>query len=180
MSIEEKAPAKTGAGKRIMSDATQIVAVRDRFVPDNAPIDIILAKLEGVRQRRQGQNSARCPAHADRGPSLSVRETPDGSVLLHCFAGCNVAAIVGAVGLGLADLFPPLAKSGREPRRTPRLLSAGQALELLSNEAAIVLMAGAGLVRGQPLSPVDRERVVQAVGRIGWMREESMGVRCHA
>ena len=73
-----------------------------------------------------------------------------------------------------------LAKSGREPRRTPRLLSAGQALELLSNEAAIVLMAGAGLVRGQPLSPVDRERVVQAVGRIGWMREESMGVRCHA
>lgn len=103
MSIEEKAPAKTGAGKRIMSDATQIVAVRDRFVPDNAPIDIILAKLEGVRQRRQGQYSARCPAHADRGPSLSVRETPDGSVLLHCFAGCNVAAIVGAVGLGLAD-----------------------------------------------------------------------------
>ncbi len=32
-------------------------------------IDTILARLEKVRQRQFGQWSARCPAHADRGPS---------------------------------------------------------------------------------------------------------------
>ena len=50
MSAQEKAPAKTGAGKCIMSDATQIVAVRDRFVlglycfaPDLALVGVMAA-----------------------------------------------------------------------------------------------------------------------------------------
>ena len=142
----------------------------------DAPIDTILAKLEGVRQRQQGQYSARCPAHADRGPSLSVREAQDGSVLLHCFAGCNVAAIVGALGLGMSDLFPPLEQSGRESKRPARLLTAGQALELLDTEAHLVLVAGANVAHGVVLSQTDLARVTQAVRRIAWLRKESMGV----
>lgn len=50
MITQEKAPAKTGAEKRIMSDATQIVAVRDRFVlglycfaPDLALVGVLVA-----------------------------------------------------------------------------------------------------------------------------------------
>jgi DNA primase len=42
-----------------------------------APIDNVLAQLTKVRQRQPGQWSACCPAHADKGPSLSVRETPE-------------------------------------------------------------------------------------------------------
>lgn len=43
------------------------------------PIDTILARMEKVRKRQSGQWSARCQTHADRGPSLSVRETPEGA-----------------------------------------------------------------------------------------------------
>lgn len=48
-----------------------------------------------------------CPAHADRNPSLSVRLSTDGKVLLHCHAGCTFPAIVEALGIVQADTFPP-------------------------------------------------------------------------
>jgi hypothetical protein len=35
-----------------------------------------------------------CPAHDDRNPSLSVRRAPDGRVLVHCFAGCSLDAVL--------------------------------------------------------------------------------------
>jgi len=46
---------------------------------------------------------ARCPAHDDRDPSLSV-SVKDGRVLVHCFAGCAPDAVLGAVGLTWKDL----------------------------------------------------------------------------
>src|SRR5581483_1134806 len=48
---------------------------------------------------------ARCPAHDDRANSVSVGTGDDGRVLLKCFAGCTVEAIVARIGLTLADLF---------------------------------------------------------------------------
>ncbi|MFM7698894.1 MAG: CHC2 zinc finger domain-containing protein, partial [Limnohabitans sp.] len=50
------------------------------------PIELVLSRLDKVRQRQVGQWSACCPSHKDTTPSLSVRETEDGAVLLHCFA----------------------------------------------------------------------------------------------
>ncbi len=143
------------------------------------PIETTLSRLEKVKRRQPGQYSARCPAHADKGPSLSVRETPEGSVLLHCFAGCEVGEIVGAMGLELHDLFPPRQVTGNEPKRTPRLVTAGQALELLDREANLVAVAAANVLHGVVLNQADLTRVLQAAGRISWLREESMG-GCHA
>ncbi|MDB9943426.1 toprim domain-containing protein [Octadecabacter sp.] len=40
-----------------------------------------------------------CPAHNDQNPSLSVGLGADGTLLLHCFAGCAFSAIVQAAGL---------------------------------------------------------------------------------
>lgn len=40
---------------------------------------------------------ARCPAHDDHTPSLSLRETADGKVLLRCHAGCDQAEVIGAL-----------------------------------------------------------------------------------
>ena len=65
-----------------------------------------LDKLEGVQQK--GKNwTARCPAHEDNRNSLSVSTGDDGKLLIFCHAGCNVADVAKAVGVKLADLFPP-------------------------------------------------------------------------
>lgn len=63
-----------------------------------------LERLEGVRQTGPGNWSAKCPAHADRSPSLSIKDAGD-RLLVHCHAGCSAADITGAVGLQLRDLF---------------------------------------------------------------------------
>jgi hypothetical protein len=73
------------------------------------PTETLLAKLPGARKAGNGW-SARCPAHDDHKASLSVSEGDDGNALVKCHAGCDTSAIVSAVGMTLADLFP--AKTG--------------------------------------------------------------------
>jgi 5S rRNA maturation endonuclease (ribonuclease M5) len=66
-------------------------------------IQAFLERLERVT--RSGEEwRARCPAHEDRNPSLSLRDTAD-RILVRCFAGCTVKQIVGALKLREADLF---------------------------------------------------------------------------
>lgn len=62
-----------------------------------------LPRLEAVRRSSRGY-VARCPAHADRHPSLSVSEGERG-ILVKCWAGCTTKEIVGALGLTMRDLF---------------------------------------------------------------------------
>lgn len=137
------------------------------------PIDNALSRLEKVRQRQPGQWSARCPAHADKGPSLSLRESTDGSVLIHCFAGCGAAEIVGAMGLELSDLFPPRDKSTSAPKKIANLLTHGQALELLETETLFAAVAIGNYFHGMTLTQVDIDRLTTAAGRIGLLREQT-------
>jgi hypothetical protein len=134
------------------------------------PIENVLRRLESVRQRQTGQWSARCPAHDDRGPSLSIRETPDGAVLMHCFAGCEAGAIAATIGIELSDLFPPRVSAGHEPRRTASALTAGQALEVLSDEATLIAMEGTRIGKGFVPTSADLERIRRAAGRINHIR----------
>jgi hypothetical protein len=67
-------------------------------------IDEFLDRLEGVR--RSGEDHvALCPAHKDNSPSLSIKATSDGKILVKCFAGCETHSIVQAMGLEKKDLF---------------------------------------------------------------------------
>lgn len=57
---------------------------------------------ELVRALGGRHGTARCPAHRDRNPSLSVRDTGDGRPLVHCHAGCPQDAVIAALrDLGL-------------------------------------------------------------------------------
>ncbi len=49
--------------------------------------------------------SARCPAHEDRNPSLSVSEGDDGRALVCCHAGCETKEVCAALGLRVKDLM---------------------------------------------------------------------------
>lgn len=82
----------------------------------------VLSLLKSVRPRGTAQWSARCPAHGDRTPSLSIRETGD-RILLHCFSSCAPEEIVSALGLEMRDLFmdSPISQ-GQRPAPTPHKL----------------------------------------------------------
>ena len=64
----------------------------------------LLARLERVSKTHSGW-MARCPAHEDTRPSLSVAAVEDGRILLKCFAGCELSAILGALRIEVRDLF---------------------------------------------------------------------------
>ena len=68
----------------------------------NHPIDVLLSRLEGVKEISAGKYKARCPAHDDKSPSLSVTEK-DGKVLIHCYAECEAEEIMTAMGRFTGD-----------------------------------------------------------------------------
>ncbi len=64
----------------------------------------ILERFRRVRRSGSGW-IALCPAHEDRNPSLSIHER-DGTILLHCHAGCTQEAVCEAAGIEMRGLFP--------------------------------------------------------------------------
>jgi hypothetical protein len=77
----------------------------------------ILSNLESVHARGQGRWSARCPAHTDKSPSLTIAEGEKG-VLLKCWAGCSLEEITGTLGLTIKDLFFDALSTDPHQRRT--------------------------------------------------------------
>ncbi len=147
------------------------------YVTTQSPVDLLLARLDGVKQAGPGKWQATCPAHDDRSPSLSIRETDDGTVLIHCWAGCGAAEIVAAAGLGLSDLFPPkfdgqVHRAGRPPR-----YSAAEVVRTLLTEATILTLGYRALQRGDTLGLDDDARVELAIQAIGGCREVVNGHR---
>ncbi|MHB0878879.1 MAG: AAA family ATPase [Anaerolineae bacterium] len=68
--------------------------------------DEFLARLNEVKgSDSRGRWTALCPVHGDEHHSLSVRETNDGKILVHCFVGCSVEQIVAVMGLQMSDLW---------------------------------------------------------------------------
>lgn len=65
--------------------------------------EIVLPKLTGVRMSG-GSFSARCPAHEDNKPSLSLSVGKEQPVVLFCQAGCDSEDILKAIGLTWEDL----------------------------------------------------------------------------
>lgn len=81
------------------------------------PIDTVLAALRSrdCAPREAGttgrQWTCRCPAHDDRNPSCSVAELSTGRVRIKCFAGCEFAQLVEALGLEPREFYPGRAKT---------------------------------------------------------------------
>ena len=84
-------------------------------------VEDFILRLDAVRRTSRGY-VARCPAHQDKNPSLSVTECSD-RILLYCFALCETPDIVAAVGLTMADLFfdAPISPGRRPIHKPPKL-----------------------------------------------------------
>ena len=76
----------------------------------------ITAALQGRWHGRYGV--ARCPAHGDKNPSLSLSDGPSGRLLAHCKVGCTFADVLDALrGLGIVE------GSGKVPETDPAELA---------------------------------------------------------
>jgi hypothetical protein len=132
----------------------------------------LVSSLESVRARGPNKYSARCPAHADKSPSLSIREGDDGRLLVHCFAGCTIDEITGALGLRVADLFIDAPATG-EKRRTPRAARIDRAALAFRYELAALdlrlraerVLSGATGMDTALWSDEERDLAMKAVGR---------------
>jgi hypothetical protein len=125
-------------------------------------LEALLSRLNRVKGRA-GSYVACCPAHEDSSPSLAVKEV-EGKIILHCFAGCSVNDIVGAVGMDMTDLFPPKAPDYRPQQ--PVKFFASDLLKVLHLEARIVMVAAYDVRKGRALSAVDMARLELAWSRI--------------
>lgn len=144
-------------------------------IPTSAPMARLVERLDKVRRAGKGY-SARCPAHSDRSASLSVSEAANGSVLLHCFAGCAPADVLAAVGLSLGDLFPERLRPATPQERAEALRFAREskwqaALGVVDFECCIVLAGACSLKQGLALSDEDQKRIELAVERLREARE---------
>jgi hypothetical protein len=70
----------------------------------SSPVENLVQRLNAKRSGKGWK--ARCPAHNDRTPSLSIDEGEDGCALIHCHAGCDTDDVLAALGMSRRDLFP--------------------------------------------------------------------------
>ena len=104
--------------------------------------------------------TARCPAHNDHNPSLAIRDSDNGKLLLYCHAGCDYKDIAGA----LRALFPssdyfdtrehqqPIHQRAGKTASTAFIRSIWNASRPIIGSAAEVYLRGRGIRGALPAS----------------------------
>ena len=66
----------------------------------------MLGRLDGVTEQG-GEWVARCPAHEDRNPSLTIARGTKQPVVMWCHAGCDIRDVLATIGLSWAAVCAP-------------------------------------------------------------------------
>ena len=151
-------------GNQIIAEAIKTISRFSQVaVWATAMIDLIKL-LDAVKETGSNRWLARCPAHDDRRPSLSVTQTDDGIWLYKCWAGCEQLAVVDALGIEFADLFPERRIRHIDHRLR---LSAIDALAALGHEATVVAVIASDFLVHKAIDAETWSRLALAVSRIG-------------
>lgn len=75
----------------------------------------------GEFSSHNGHFNARCPAHEDRSPSLTISNGDNGKILVHCHAGCDQETVIAA--LKIRRLWPQ-PESKIKPKNSKRRIAA--------------------------------------------------------
>lgn len=136
-------------------------------------VEKILNKLNKVKRTSNNSWLACCPAHDDRTPSLSIRDTGEGKLMLRCFAGCETIDVLGAIGLDWEDVMPP--KKPLEKiemvKSQKHTLYATDALKVLKIESQIIVMAAFDIQKGRTIKEAEMARITLAMERIKTVTE---------
>lgn len=114
----------------------------------------IVSRLDHCRKVGSDKWMARCPAHDDRGPSLSIKDAGDGRTLIHCFAGCGAIDVLAAIGMEPSDLYPPTDRNYHSTAKKKRELTVDE---------LVVEIGRADMRKGKRLEGKDLERFREAL-----------------
>jgi regulator of protease activity HflC (stomatin/prohibitin superfamily) len=98
-------------------------------------ISDFLRRVQAVEDHGAGKYYAKCPAHNDRTPSLSIREG-DRAVLVKCWAGCSLDAIASRLGIEIRDLFFDSLPDPRQRREAMQRRAKEQGVQLATRQAS--------------------------------------------
>jgi hypothetical protein len=128
----------------------------------NRSTQTLLDRLDDVRSSGKDRWLARCPAHKDGSPSLSICDKGD-RVLAHCFAGCDIADVMTAVNLSMTDLFedkPAERKGSSRPYLTSREIVA-----VIEEDTWFLIVAAQAMLENK-FNAADQDRLHQVVPRL--------------
>lgn len=130
--------------------------------------EVLLSKLDKLRRSGDDSWMALCPAHVDKSPSLSIRDTGD-KVLIHCFAGCPAENVLDALGMGWGDLYddPYKASFAATCAYKGRKYKPVKPIDMMEHERTIIRIGREDLEAGKTLSFEDRARLELAIERVG-------------
>lgn len=139
-----------------------------------AGVEGLLARLRGV-QGKGPRWRALCPAHESKHGTrtLAIFEVERDRILLRCHAGCDVGAIVAAIGMELTDLFPPRAQDDQRPfKALKNPWSEREAIRALAHELMVGWVILGDVAAGRPLTASARKRASKAQERALALIEE--------
>ena len=142
-------------------------------------IEEILSKLDKVKKYNQRASSwvACCPSHDDKTPSLAVKMLEDGRVLLHCFGGCEVQAIVDALGLRMADLMGDAPTEYHHQAKRVNRIPLTDMLRAMQFDSMRVGLYAARMAQGEALTDEDKNALLEISGSFQMAVDYVSGVR---
>ncbi|WP_396189630.1 hypothetical protein [Flavobacterium sp.] len=125
-------------------------------------IGALLSRLKRVKKTGLGRWIASCPTRTDKTPSLSIRETPDGTVLIHDFGGATPSEVLDAIGMEMTDLFPHKTDA-HSVKPIRQGINPYDALRCVADDALVVLVSARMTLNGEKLAESDMERLAKSV-----------------
>ena len=113
LNSESQIPNLEEAQEKVTSSSQLSLKQFDSKYPVAHPLNQVLSRLQRVTRSGE-QWAARCPAHDDHSPSLSVSVGERGQVLAYCHRDCGLEAILEAIDLSHEDLYPDETLVGRQ------------------------------------------------------------------
>ena len=140
-------------------------------------IEVLMSRLDGVKETGPGKYLSRCPAHDDKSPSLAIKDGDDGRVLIHCFAGCETENVLSAIGMTFSDIMPERIGQDHSYKPVRHRISPRDALSTLDHESLVVAIIGADFLEHKEIDDETWSRLGIAVNRIITARAECAPTR---
>jgi hypothetical protein len=151
------------------------------FEPSLKPEIVSYLESEGIQLQRS-RSKWRPGPHPECGSSdaLRVNTESGGGCCMSCgfTFGDSISFHMKTHGLSFVEAAKALGAwvdgpaDGKAARVKPLPFSARDALQLVSFECLVIAMAACNIARGIELATADRERLVEAAGRIRFIAEE--------